>query len=484
MTLFIQNDNGTLGTGTVQPGNASMNLMDIGNVANTDANYGENPQPAPSDLIQVTYTLNTATGPCPTRLSNLVNTNFGLNPQNVDIIIVASNGSFALNDGELLSTIGGTSLPPGFSFGGTVLNPTTSIVVLYESGGGTNCVKGQASGNYDAPNPSPAILYHELSHSFRQATNSSLSLTPPSACGASPEEMAAEVDENDMRTQLGIPLRDVTDHCGDPGCPTNCCIVASIASGSVYSSEVNSLRQVRDRFLRRSDVGFDFFEHLHYDYYGFSPEVCQLMGRSGDLTRLVELFFVKPLTLCLNLIQDYTMNGCSPKELGMRFEAGLQTSPELLLLNSDELRKLEILLSRMRDESMLVDPSLDELWRILNERASTSPYITWALRDTIEIYVAAMIWRNDAYDSAEIGKRLAARFDQWGARMPLTDIWKTLSKYAIAQELDFLKKALLCSDDARFQFGRRLAEHLLLDERVIALLIDAGFFPKGFNYER
>ena len=32
--------------------------------------------------------------------------------------------------------------------------------------------------------------------------------------------------------------------------------------------------------LRRSEVGFDFFEHLHYDYYSFSPQVVAMM--QGD----------------------------------------------------------------------------------------------------------------------------------------------------------------------------------------------------------
>lgn len=475
MTLFIQNDVGGAGAGGVNPANATADLMQIGNVANNDAVYGETPQPAPSDLIQVTYSLNTGTGPCPTRLNNLVNTNFGVNAANIDIIILPVDGSFTLLDGTLITTAAGETLPVG-----NADNPTNSVLVIYDTSqanGVGYCVKG-TSGNFDTGDPNAVILYHELSHALRDARKTSLDNTPPSACGASPEENAAEIDENDMRTQMSVALRDPTDHCGGAGCPTNCCVVATISSGSAYSPEVNALRQVRDRVLRRSNVGFEFFDQLHYDYYNFSPQICRMMAMSPVLLRQIDVFFVKPLTLCLGLMQDYTLGGCAAEELGERFERGLQSSPELLALSNEELEKGLAVLRTGTQQLGAMEPAWEAIGRLLEERAYSSQYVRWALVDPVTIYAQAMRSRNEGTSPAETGSQLALGFDRWSVDLPLTDGWRTMSHYAIREELNFLKQALFREPTARKQFAARLLYHLGRDPRVERLLVESEYLPE------
>lgn len=476
MTLFMQNDSGTFGAGTVFPIRAFANIVEISNM---DGGIGQDPPVG--DLIPVIYA-QTVLGTCPNRLNTLVNTDFTGVPGNVDIIIIATDSSFTLSDGRMLTNYGGLTFPLG-----NAENPTGSVVVLYDTsqaGGGGYCLKGQVSGANDLQTPNSVILYHELSHAFRAATSSSLDRTPPSACGASPEEMAAEVDENDMRDQLagGAGLhRDVTDHCGDvcPGGSTaNCCIVASIATGSPYSAEVNALRQVRDRFLRRSNVGYDFFDKLHSDYYDFSPEVCRMMAVSDDLLHLIEVYFVKSLTLCLNLLHDYTVGGCDPQELGERFENSLEANPDLVSLGAKEVRQALHLLNRLQGGAVPANLPMRELETLLRERAGASPYVRWALMDTMETYLNALAWRLDGASAAEIGNRLARSFDEWAARLPLTDVWKKLSKYAIAEELDFLKQTLFRTEHARLEFGSRLANYLSGDQDLSRMLSDKGYFSE------
>jgi hypothetical protein len=94
MSLFIQNDSGTFGAGSVFPDRAEADLL---TATNLDTNLGENPPVG--DLIQVTYGAQQSAGPCPTRIHDLVNTDFGVNPQHIDIIILAVDGSFVLTDG-------------------------------------------------------------------------------------------------------------------------------------------------------------------------------------------------------------------------------------------------------------------------------------------------------------------------------------------------------------------------------------------------
>ena len=92
--------------------NAPLAFVHLSVIANLDAGLGL--APAVGNLQQVTYA-QTDPGIPPTRLNTLVNTAFGVNPAGTDIIILAVNGTFTLNDGSLITTRGGTALPPAGS---------------------------------------------------------------------------------------------------------------------------------------------------------------------------------------------------------------------------------------------------------------------------------------------------------------------------------------------------------------------------------
>src|SRR4029079_6934325 len=99
----------------------------------------------------------------------------------------------------------------------------------------------------------------------------------------------------------------------------DCCIVATVASGSAISVEVALLRAVRDGLLRKSEVGYAFFETLHHDYYSFSPQVCTLMAGRPGLPAFVLDGFVRPLVYVLGLIVEYVLHGATAKTLAGRF---------------------------------------------------------------------------------------------------------------------------------------------------------------------
>ena len=474
MTLFIQNDTGTAGTGSVFPSSGTLHLIAI---SNGDPNYGENP--AVGDLIPVTYAQST-TGPCPTRLNTLVNTDFPTPSGTVDIIIIPSNNGFVLNDGSVVG--------PGITLrqNNPPINPANSVIVIYDTtnnGGSGICVKREGSSAMDVQSPASVILYHELSHAFRRCTNATLSGVESNCASASPEENAAEIDENDMRDQLGIPHRDATNHCANVGCQTNCCIVASVASGSAYSAEVNALRDVRDRFLRQSEVGFEFFERLHRDYYTFSPQVCGMMARSSALKSQVDNYFVKPLTEMLSLIYEYTANYCTNAELGARFDAVVTLSPIMASLGAADITRLE----RVLGSTSLPSPpdngdDLSQLESLLSERAHSSEFVKWALIDPLLIYLEGLRLRLLERDPHTLGLRLADAIDAWAARMPITDVWSQLSWYDRSSELDFLARALLRTPQARARFAARLLAFFDGDERMRELLRDRVLLAGGTQW--
>lgn len=465
MSLFIQKDAGSAGMGSVFPDEAGAHLIAI---SNFDSGYNETDI---GSLIQVSYA-QTTSGPCPDRLNLLVNTDFPTPSGTTDILVIASDIGFVLSDGTVVGP--GITLRPG-----TSVNPANSVVVIYDStdnnGQGT-CVKGEGSSDVDVPSPPSVILYHELSHALRTCTNSALSLVA-SGCDASPEEHAAEVDENDMRDQLGIAHRDANDHCANVGCmSTTCCVVASVASGSPFSAQVNTLRELRDRFLRRSEVGFDFFERLHTDYYTFSPQVCDLMGRSTELKDWIGLYFVEPLTEILRLIQAYNVEGCGCEELGVRFLDRVDRLPAIAALDHDQVGMLEQLLGRGNLEQVSLDAwGFAGLDALIRERALRSEFVKWALVDTLAIYIEALRRRLDGAGPAELGPALAEAIDAWAARMPITEVWSRLSRHDRGDELEFLTRALLRAPRARAGFADRLLGHFAGDAALRGLLQDRSF---------
>ncbi len=453
MTLFIATDTAGAGAGNVFPENATVDLFSISHAdlgGGGHAGYGES---APNNnLVQVTYD-RTDPGIPAQRLDALVNTNFAVNANNIDIIIVPCGGNFTLLDGTMMAG-NGTSRPVGDPD-----NPTASVIVFYDTSdnnGSGLCARkqGDPAGTYSLETPSAVILYHELSHAFHTANGTSLALGD-NGCTGSPEEQRAETDENDMRDQLGMPHRDPTDHCANAGCQSSsCCIVASVATGSAYSAEVNALREVRDGVLRHSEVGYDFFQHLHDDYYGFSPEVCRLMAHSSALLETVRIQFVGPLTVALDLIRAHGIEKIDVTELGRRFDAQVAAKPELADLSAQDVARGRDLLDASATPALEAEAALASL---INERARPSEYVTWALIDPISTLIDALLWRLRDVETEEIGRRLAERFDGWSARMPITGVWNRLSDYTLSEELRFLERTLLRTPDTRRRFGRRLA---------------------------
>lgn len=486
MSLFIQNDAGTLGTGAVSNLNAGM---DVGLIAGGDAgNIGTAAVMGRADLEQVVYTTQTVMDPCPSRLFTLVNTNFGVNADNIDIIILACGEGFTLNDGSLVRDHGGVSLAVGETHNGVNFNPTTSVVVLYDTtqnDGQGFCAKPEDSADFTLQTEESVILYHELSHAFRTATSSSLDGTEFDCASASAEESAAEVDENDMRDQLvtaggGTPgpstRRDATNHCGAPctggAKPGTCCmIVATVGTGSPFSAEVTALRGVRDGFLRASRVGLDFFERLHTDYYAFSPQVCRLMAGCAEIHHYVTEYYVRPLVQALQLIHDHALRPGERGDLGRAFLASLQKAPVLAGMSRANAAEALALLQGRSTKGL---PGT-KLAPLLEDIARPSEYVRWALIETLEIYVQAILWKFDGAGVVELDERLQLAIGEWGARLPLTSVWNGLSNRAFREEIAFLSRALLATAHAKQLFAARLPASIWDNAERARILREAGF---------
>ena len=465
MTMFIQNDATGAGTGSLA---ADQAFVDLAVCVNGDTGLGL--ATAVGNRQQVNYA-RTLTGPPPNRIDNLVNTAFnpdyGSGPQAVNIIVLAVRANFFFNNGDSVLNVGGRAIAPRNSgLAGSSLNNTNECLVVYDTtqsnGRGYCTARAGTGGTLDLTTPNPVILYHELSHAFRIVNNNLLALTV--ACNPSaPEENAAITDENDLRNQIAAAmsttavLRDPGIHCGafcaGGGSGSCCMVIATAASGSMLSAEVAALRAIRDGVLRKSEVGFSFFESLHYDYYGFSPQVCTLMARHSELKPLVLEGLVRPLVTTLRVILRFIQTGADAASLGRHFVAE-HSDREAAAKRSAVLRRVRAVLAGETDGLSIEEQKLAELLY----PALVSRHVKWALIEPVEIYESALRAYLAGLEVEQIGTQLSEAINAWTARMPLDDVWGNLALDELRAELETLESTLLRTPEIRTTFRSRLRE--------------------------
>jgi hypothetical protein len=243
-----------------------------------------------------------------------------------------------------------------------------------------------------------------------------------------------------------------------------------VASGSPISEDVAALRMVRDGFLRTSEVGFAFFESLHYDYYAFSPQVCNLMARHPQLRPLVLDGLVRPLVTVLRLIEQFT-RGPEVTDLGERFAAE-HADREAAMLRYQELRRAQAGLEGSEARLSGLERELVELLR----PGLTSEHVAWAILEPIQIYQRALRSYLDGENHEALGQQLHDAICTWAPLMPLDNFWPALDRQGLSAELAVLDSLLLRTDAARVSFRDRLKREFGM---VTAMAAMAGGVPQN-----
>jgi hypothetical protein len=411
-----------------------------------------------------------------TFIYSLVTTTFtpdyGSGPQTTNIIIIPVLYDFFLPDNSSITTMGACTLPPANSgLQGSALNPTNHCLVIYETtqnNGIGYCVARDGTGALDLPLPSPVMLFHELSHASRDAQNLTFSTVGP-CVPCSPEESAAISDENGLRAELAArskvtpELRDTSNHCGG-NCPPNVviddgdgpCLIVSLASGSSRSREVRALRDIRDRILRRTEIGFAFFDELHYDYYGFSPQACSIMSDDAEIAPLVLEGYVVPFLTMLRTLKAYAFDDCDDSALGHLFLAAVGETDQRERSIDITSRIIEYWTGAHHFE----DSAVGHLARLIREKAWPSEYLRWGLFDPIDIYLEILRLAQGHSDPSYVGSALRNSIDRWAPSTPVHDVWRGLAPSRLAEELEWLERHFFKSNQSRAVFrGRLLNAH-------------------------
>jgi hypothetical protein len=459
MTMFILYDGAGIGSDDLDSLQAFVDLVVIAN------DVGIGLEDVGGGMERVVYT-RTEGGAPQVRLDELVNTpwtpDYGSGPANVDVIVVPALANFVLADGTTKFANNGTALPPsGSGLPGATLNPTANCLVIYDTTQNICVARQGTGGTTDLRMSNGALLYHEFSHAYR-ILRLELQALSGQCDPASPEEAAAINDENVLRTQIAerqgeTPvLRDPGIHCGG-ACPaggdTSCCIIASLVSGSPKSPQVQLLRDVRDRFVRSTEVGHAFFERLFYDYYAFSPQVCTMIAADPALGRVILEGYVEPLIAFWKLMVARAFEDLNDEELGRRFCDGRGAEATEAMLCA-----LERTAAYWQYDDGTKRGAAGPLLDLLRERAWPSPHVQWTLVDPVRIYRDALAAIVDGQTDRSVGELLRQQIDRWVAEFPLDHVWGALARAEVERELGTWETRLVQSSDGRCRLRRRLSE--------------------------
>src|SRR5260221_145191 len=133
-----------------------------------------------------------------------------------------------------------------------------------------------------------------------------------------PGRRRPETDENVLRAQLRLCLRDVHSHDGGCGGGSDCggsagnadggppaggcanpsgggCFIVSATTGSPASIEVTHLRHLRDRVAAASGLAAKLIDAIYDEYYQFSPGIAANLEQDAVARNAVLRIVVRPL---------------------------------------------------------------------------------------------------------------------------------------------------------------------------------------------
>jgi hypothetical protein len=440
MSVFLD-VNGATGTGF-------FNLLTI---SGEDGALDLNDFPGDATVFVINYVETAGQPATADRLSDLVNDNF---PSPITttskIVVTALNGGNDPHSGIDVTGNGITYLDS------TGSSPVIRIAYDISQCCGAGLALFDINGNH-ITDPNPVILYHELSHAFRKATGTQ----------ASNDEIPAETDENVLRSQLGLCLRDVNNHDGDctggddcggstgnadggplpGGCASSDdggCFIVSTTTGSATSIEVTELRQLRDRVASASRLAAQLIEVIYQDYYQFSPGIAANLEQQPIARQAVLGIVVRPLLAWYKLAGLLALEQPDEATVMQARQQLLSACPTYFGASS-----ISVLLETVRSGQSFPpgSPQLLRDFAPLFSPATRLPFASWAILDPLE-----RVWRTAA-NHLDVVDQVA----QWLATAPLETLSPPGDPESLEAELAGLAAFFNFQPIARRQIGVRLA---------------------------
>jgi hypothetical protein len=452
MTLYIDLQQGLDSLGHPLEPQVWLNLYAI---SREDGNFGEVAPPGDPSVTQVEYKGAAPTPQTATRLYELANTTFDL-----PIVVTGLAGGMDPYSGMDVTGNGFTYVDSTSStFAGGLVR------VVYD----LNQCNGAGIVGFDITNkrittPNPVLLYHELSHAFRAAKHQ----TDPVN-----DEIPAETDENVMRSELGLCLRDVNNHGGDCGPPADdCggstgdphgCFIVSATTGSPASVEVSRLRRLRARVGAASRLAAELIDVIYGEYYQFSPGIVAQIHQDAAAREAVLGIVVRPLLAWYTLAGTLALEQADQKAISDAVADVLRVCPSHVGASS-----IAAVLETLRSNGPLPPDAphllLDFAPKV--REAARFHSASWAILDPL-----VRVWT-----SAARGGDLVEEVAQWLATAPLEMLAAPPNRQLLDVELRALAGFLSFRPMAVRQIGMRLARAW---PDALDALIRQGFVEQG-----
>jgi hypothetical protein len=411
--------------------------LNLYTISREDGNFGESPPPGDNSVTQIEYKGAAPTSPTAARLYELANTNFDL-----PIVITGLAGGVDPYSGQDVTGNGFTYVD---STGSTFAGGVVRVVYDLNQCNGAGIVGFDITGKR-ITTPNPVLLYHELSHAFRAAQNE----TDPTN-----DEIPAEKDENVMRSELGLCLRDVNNHGGDCGLPADdCggsdgnpgvgCFIVSATTGSPTSVEVNCLRQLRARVGAASRLAAELIDLIYGEYHQFSPQIAAQIQQDAVAREAVLGIVVRPLLAWYTLAGALGLDQADPHAVSQATKEVLSACPQDFGGPSIAVL-LETIGSGKPLPADVPQLFLDFAPRV--QEAARLRFVSWAILDPLV----------RAWTSATCHRDVVDEVSQWLANAPLEALAPPTDPELVDAEFSVLAGFLHFKPTARRQIGVRLA---------------------------
>lgn len=419
-------------------GSSSEAFGDCFTISLSDGALGDTPVAGDSTVLQLTYDGAAPAGATAARLHALVHSNYGGTTVVDRIIVTALSGGI---DPYSLLDVTGNGFTYVDSTGGTDV-----IRVVYDvsSCNGNGIHVFDVDGN-EISLPRAPLLYHELSHAFRAATDT---LAPD-------DEPPAETDENVMRSTLGYCLRDVNNHDGGCGRGSDCsgpptpgdggCFIVSAATGSATSLEVQLLRRLRDRVSAKSVLCARLIDAIYEEYERLSPPIADEIREEPMARQLVLTLVVQPLLAWYRLAGAVAFDRAEPSVVTHHIETWRRAKAA-----AGDTRALLALLESVRDGTAASEQLPPIVRPVLTAFGPTPacPLTQWAILDALR----------GAFKADDADGAVRGGVAQWLAAAPIERLPTWNQTLLLEQELAALARIFDFDPEARWKLGARLAE--------------------------
>jgi hypothetical protein len=436
---------------------------DVFSIVRCDTGLGEQNVAADTSVYQVTYRKKNA-GAGQNRIEALV----GIAQP---IVIEAVDSSYILPDGTPITATAGLTVP----FDGTAIR--SYYDVTQDAGAGYYVY--DAGGN-QISFPGPILLFHELAHAYHLAIGDSL---PPGAAA----EFQAEKDENSLRAEVGLTLRDPNNHggaagftgapmpsCGGTVGPIQCFVVTA-ALGSPEAEGVRRLQAARDWWSHASKLGELFVSDLMSEYQQFGPAVALAMFSRADLRDDIRTWFVDPLLRyqdfvdlfrnCegdipefiaqiapfVRIVDTLASSGVPPRAVRCASEwfCNFLRRPNLAVIDDEASASIPNV--RLREAFKCVAAAIAH-------GVTSAPMTLWAAGALARFWRLAECYAEHTAPSIEAQLELSTEFEKWLSEAPIPKSFLSLRSELLTGELKWLSRNVMVNLRVKANIRQRLLE--------------------------